>query len=1112
MTRYFGLFFVLSAVLLGQTFTGTITGRVSDPNEAAVPGAAVVLQNANTNETRRGTTNELGIYTFPQLLPGDYTLSATKEGFRGFVQNGIQLSTNQTAEINVRLTLGQISERIEISAAAPLIDTQTSNQSSTLETRLIQELPLLVRNPFGLVHSNAGVVALNPNLASSTGDQNTTRFSLNGGREDSAQVMIDGVPALAGDWGGLLATPGVDTVQEVQTLLNTYEAQYGKSGGGVVNVTTKGGGQQFHGSLFEYLANDNLDANSFWNNKFGRNKTESKRSQFGGSISGPIWNSKRLYGLFGYEGLRQSSPSSRLATVPTELERAGDFSRSFNANGSLQQIFDPTTTRLGANNKYLRDPFPGNRIPSNRFDPVALNIVKYMPMPNQPGQSITNTNNFYGAGSSRVVNNLYDVRIDWARSDRHSMWGRVTKKPQSSRPYQYWDSAAEPSQDQINPRYHVNLGNTFVVNPTMVVNVLLGGGRWNEQQRGKGYGFDYTSLGFPESLARQFDVPTPPQVGIGTLSIGYTRELAAIRNIFNAQVNVSKEHAAHSLKFGYSLEAALMNNLNANSAFFTFNNGFTLGPDADSKDPLTGSGMASLLLGAGSAGRAPKADRQATNDKYWALYFQDSWKVSRRLTFNYGLRYEVQLGRTERYNRLNYFDFDAKSPLAAASGLPWLRGGLTFLDANNRHVWDTPYDNIAPRVALAYRITDKFVARAGYGVFYLKNVNSGAATSSTGYTFDTPWATSLDGGRTPSAYLRNPFPNGLMPSPGAADGLLTAAGQGVSAYQKVRPTPYMQQYSLDLQYQLSNTAMFELGYSGSQGRKLSYGFAFQNNQLPDAELARGSALLSLVNNPFYGVITTGTLAGKTVQLGQLLRPFPQFTGVTTVDTPGASSNFNALTAKFTKRFSEGLTLLASYRFSKALDNASESISFGTGDRGRNFNNMSLDRSISVHDIPHSLAVTYLYELPLGKGRHFGGGMHPILDGIVGGWSVSGMFKMDSGFPLNFTAANNTNSFGGGQYPEHQRPQATQDCRSNPRTMVQYVGVLAAGAVHLRERSALGRGCPDRAQQQHGYGGDEEFPVAGEIAPADSAANYSTPSIETGLTPRKRIPAARTSGR
>ena len=671
--RYSGLLLLLSAgaVLLGQTSTGTITGRVSDPNEAAVPGADVVLRNANTNEIRRGKTNEPGIYTFPQLLPGDYTLSATKEGFRSFVQNGIQLSASQTAEINVRLVLGQVSEKIEITAAAALLDTQTSNQSSTLESKLIQELPLLVRNPFALVHSSAGVVSLNQNLINSTSEQNTTRFSLNGGRENSGQVMIDGVPALAGDWGGLLATPGVDTVQEVQVLRNTYEAQFGKSGGGVVNMTTKRGGNQFHGSLFEYLANDNLDANSFWNNKFGRSKTESKRSQFGGNVSGPIWNSKGLYGLFGYEGLRQSSPSSRLSTVPSELERAGDFSRSFNSNKSLQQIFDPETTRLDAvSKKYLRAPFAGNRIPSSRFDPVALNIVKYMPMPNQPGQAITNTNNFYGAGSSNVVNDKYDVRVDWTRNEKHSIWGRLTKATQMSRPFQYWDAAAENSQDQINPRYHVNLGNTFIVSPTMVINVLLGGGRWNEQQRSKGYGFDYKTLGFSDSLARQFDVPTPPEVSIGSMTMGYPRELGAIRNVFNAQVNVSKESAAHSLKFGYSLEAAMMNNKDAYSAYFTFNNGFTLGPDADSKDPLTGSGMASLLLGTGSAGRAPKSDRPATNDKYWALYVQDAWKVTRRLTLNYGLRYEVQVGRTERYNHLNYFDFNAANPLGAAAGLP----------------------------------------------------------------------------------------------------------------------------------------------------------------------------------------------------------------------------------------------------------------------------------------------------------------------------------------------------------------------------------------------------------------------------------------------------------
>ena len=1006
----------------GQSFTGNITGVVTDPNNAVIAGAQVTLTNMATGEVRSVASNEVGRYTFPQVSPATYNMKVTMSGFKEYQRASILLSVNQTLEINVALVIGELAEVVEVSADAPVLDTQTANQSVTLDSRAVQELPVNARNPFVLAHATAGVVAIRTGVSTATQDQNHNRFSMNGGRDETVLVLIDGVPASAGDWSGLIATPGVDSVSEAQIVRNTYEAQFGKTGGGVVNLTSKGGTQQFHGTLFEYHRNDNLDANAFFNNRFGRPKSELKRNQFGGNFGGPIWKSKKLYGFFGYEGLRQGSPNNRITTVPTSLERSGDFSQTLNANGTPAIIYDPLTTRPDPSRpgRFIRDAFPGNRIPTDRLDPVGLNVLKLLPLPNQPGEGPAKINNFVNNGTIQTNNDRYDIRIDWARSEKHTLFGRFTKSPQTSlRPSLYnGNDNAETDWQDYNPRWHLSIGNTFTLSPTLVVNVLLGGGNWTEKQISKGFGYDFTSeLGLPASIANQFDIETPFRFNLADYAtLGNTRHLVAARNIKNGQINVSKELGAHSLRAGWSLEYSQLNFTDANSGTFNFDRYFTFGPDPDLRTATAGNTIASLMLGTGASGNSPIAVRPATTQSYWAWYAQDAWKVNQRLTVNYGLRYEIQKGRTERYDRLNWFDFDAVNPLGQQAGLPNLKGGLRFL-GDEPYQWDAPLTNFAPRLGLAYKVTDKLVARAGYGIFYLGTVNVGPV-GTTGFSLTTPWVSTLDGGRTANNYLRNPYPTGLSQPTGAAQGLLTGVGLDITIFQRQRPTPYMQQYSFDLQYQLTNTALLEFGYVGNQGRKLSYGYdtGLNLNQIPDSALSLGAALREQVTNPFFGLVASGPLASRTVERRQLLRPYPQFLNVNFPDMPGASSSYNAFVAKLNKRFSAGLTLIASYQFSKALDNASENQGWEINDRYRNANNLSLERSISGHDMPHSMAVAYIYELPVGKNRKLGSNMHPVADAILGGWQVSGIVKMDSGLPLRFQAPQNDFSYSLWQYP------------------------------------------------------------------------------------------------
>ncbi|MEK7408230.1 MAG: carboxypeptidase regulatory-like domain-containing protein [Acidobacteriota bacterium] len=1009
----------LTGALMGQTFTGSVTGVVTDPAGAVVPGARVTLTNTLTQAARTTATNETGRYTFSQLLPSTYSLKVSAAGFKEHLRKGVALGTNESIDLGVELALGQLAEVVEVSETAPLLNTQTPTESVTLDSKAMAELPMKSRVPFVLVHSTPGVVAVRTGVTASIGDQDYNRFAMNGGRDESVLILIDGVQAQSIlDWGGLLASPGAESVSEVQVIRNTYEAQFGKSGGGVVNMTTKAGSREFHGALWEFLGNDNLDANDFFSNKFGRPKREFKRNEFGFNLGGPIWKKQGLYGFFGYEGLRQFSPVTRVTTVPTGPQREGNFSQTFNTDGSLAVIYDPLTTRPGPGGSgFIRDPFPGNTFLANRRDPVAAKVINLYPPANMAGVPLTSFNNYFESGTLKTVNDRYDARGDWAHNAKHTMFARITRAFQDSRAPYLGFGVASPTADSINPRYHLSVGNTFVLSPTLVANLLIGGGSWTEDHPTPGLGFDATSLGFSPDLVRQFDAQVIPGFVITDYSdLGNSSFNVRRRHVASVDASASKELASHSLRFGWSLDNAQQTEAVTNSAIFNFDRFFTSGPNPDARNIRAGNSLASLLLGAGSGGNAPRNIMPALTQTYWAWYAQDTWRVNRRLTFTYGLRYEVQTARTERFNRLNYFDYDAVSPIGAPPGRS-LKGGLVFAGSSARGVWDAPLTNLAPRLGLAFKLSDRLVARAGYGIFYLRAATTVSGTSSTqGFSTATPWLSTLDGGRTPYHLLRNPYPQGIAGAPGPSGGLLTQVGLNIAAFQREHPTPYMQQYSLDLQFQVSKNLLLELGYVGNQGRKLLYGYNFQRNQLPDAALALGSTLLDQVPNPFFGVIKSGPLAAAAVQRGQLLRPYPHFTDVHIINVSGASSTYNGGTAKVTKRFSDGLSIMAFYQFSRAIDNASEDQAWEVGDRARNFNNLALERSISAHDIPHDVAVNFVYELPVGKGKTLGGALHPIVERAIGGWQLAGIFKWQSGLPLMFSAPNNTFSFGGSQFP------------------------------------------------------------------------------------------------
>lgn len=1005
-------------VLFGQTFTANLTGIVTDPAGAAIPEAAIRLENTSTRERREVKTNPEGRFTFSQLLPGGYELQAEAVGFKTFVQRSINLIAGQSAAVNFEMQIGAVSQQVEVGALAVQVDTQTANQSVTMSRDMVLNLPTNLRSPFTMVHATAGITAPATGISQSVADQNQDRFGMNGGRSTTTGVMIDGVNASAGNsWNGLLISPAIDSVQEVQVIRNAYDAQFGRSGGGMVSIVTRGGSNEFHGTGFEFLRNSVLDANSWANNRGGVAKPQFQRSQFGGNLGGPIWASKRLFFFGGYEGLRQGSPSTSTVTVPTALERQGDFSQTFNSNGSLSVIYDPFSLQDNASGTgKVRLPFAGNRIPTNLLDPVGVQTVALYPEPTGPGDPFTHARNYVKGGKGTTTSDRSDIRIDWAAHEKYTMFWRLSKawRQDGRPPAGVWQSLTGTGPISGNPRYQVSLANTFLPSPTWVINVLGAFGSWTERQRSPTYGQDGTDIGLPASFVSQLDVPTIPQFTMGNYSnISHSRELNLISRVANIQVNATKELGAHSLRFGFTRDASISTGGGLFSADFTFSRGMTSGPVAQPNSTTSGNEIASLLLGTGAGGNVQKPALLAMTRLYYGWYFQDTWRISKRVTINPALRYEMHRPATERYNRYSNFHYDADNPLGQAVGMP-LKGGLVYLNDDNRFSWNPRYADFAPRFGMSVQITEKLVLRTGYGLFYPTQTGTGDAT---GFSATTPWTYSQGGDAiTPQDLLRDPYPRGLVPAVGSSNGLLTNVGLSVGGYQRDHPNGYMQNYSADFQLDLGKSTVVEFGYAGHQGRKLVYGVTLNDNQLPTDLLALGSQLDARVPNPFFGYITAGNLATATLPYHRLLRPFPQFDAVNrNGQTSGGSSSYNALLLKLSKQFSSGLMLISSYQWSKAIDNIAETEPSpgGAADGFRDSSNFRIERSLSAHDLPHSFVSAFVYELPIGRGRALGTDMNRFLNTIIGGWQTSGVLRLSSGLPVRLTAPSLISQYGFG---------------------------------------------------------------------------------------------------
>ena len=1004
-----------------QVTFASLTGLVTDPGGAVIPAADITLTNSDTGEERVTSTGAVGRFTMSQLKPGNYELAVETAGFKRFVQSNIRLQGSQDAEINASLELGDVTETVEVTAQAVMLDTQSANQTSNLNSEEITELPLNFRNPLLLVHANAGVTSSFQNAGRRSvqdrfNDQEMALFSMNGGREASNTITIDGVSNKggAGDWGANFGTPSVDAVLEMNISRNTYDAQYGRVGNGVVSIVTKGGSDQFHGNVFWFHRNDNLDANEWRRNRAGDAKPEFKRNQYGFNVSGPVWEQKKIFFQFGYEAMRQPAASSLNTTVPTELERQGDFSDSRNRNESLQEIYDTFTTRQNPDGDgFIRNPFPGNVIPASRQDPIARNLVGFIPNPNVAGVAVTNRLNFFKTAPFTLVQDKYNGRFDYAPTSKYSMFFRASRSLITNNQARFFNNAADRGFLNDQPFYSVSVNNTYVASPTMVINFNAGsgGGHRTANLISMSEGVGLEDLGYSSAYANQFENRDFGEYGISNyLTLGRTRFFGNVRRTHSGGVTVANERGNHSLKFGYNIEFQRQNFFDRRTQSMSFGRGPTTGPIAVDNSNVVGNSMASMLLGVGGGSARLSAD-PAKQNVYMGWYGQDTWRVTPKLTLVLGLRYELQYGRTERFNRQGYFDYGATSPLNDQVPGFQLNGGFRFSSPDDRNLNALPKKNFAPRFGLSYKLTDKLVLRTGYGLSYSQAIVDDGINAMPGFDRATPWVLNPEG-PVPVNLMSNAFPNGLSQPTGSADGLLTQAGLNISAFRHDNPSPYLQSYSLDLQYEIGQGMIFDIGYTGNTGRRYSWGSGRNFNQVPSQHLSEGQALNNRVPNPFFGVLTAGPNTGATTPRHRLLRLFPHFNSVGTLRSEkGASTRFDALYVKFTQRFSKGLTVLSSYQWSKTQDNASEDQGWFIGDGLRDTFDPSADYSISAHDIPHDFVTNLIWEIPVGRDRAVGGSMSKALDMVVGGWQIAGTMRFGSGVPINVKAPNTLGALG-----------------------------------------------------------------------------------------------------
>jgi hypothetical protein len=988
---------------VAQEFRATVRGQVLDSSKGALPGATVTVTNTSTNETTTATTNAEGAYTIPFLRPGNYSLTVELAGFQKYTRSDMRLEVGQVANINVELGVG-LTENVNVSADAPLLTTSNADRGTVIDSARIAEIPLQSRSPMALVPLVAGVNYNAQAIYLRPFDNGAlAAWSMNGGQSSNNEFLLDGAPNNANQGGNNIAyVPPAAAVQEMKISTNSYDAQYGRTAGGVVNVSLKSGTNSFHGEVYDFMRRKALAANSFILNTTSRPKTDQYIDQYGGSVDGPIFKNKTFF-LFTGEKYREGTPAPLVSTTPTAAMRNGDFSGVVDAQGRQVVIYDPATGRADANGNWIRDPFPGNRIPADRINPTARLIMQYWPEPN--GST---------AGVAPWQQNLLwpehfnkDLFWNWVGKVDHNFnannraffrWGENERNEIGNRGNAIRSGPGQAGQLPLWRANRALVGDWVRIFGAGTVFNLRASYTYFLEWSYSDYAIGFDSREFwPASLvdqmpAREIGGLFPRITGsdFATLSRGSNPN----RNrIYAVQPNVSLTRGAHNIRSGLDIRSTNVFNENSDDSggFLNFNRDFTEST-LNINNPLQGHSFASFLLGAPANGSVNVNPRPHYQWFFMAPWIQDDWRVNNKLTLNLGFRWDINGSVTEEDNMLNYaFDPSIVNPVSARVGQQVL-GGIRFAGVNGApdRPWKLDKDNWQARVGMAYSLNDKTVLRAGYGKYYLNPTSQG---NNAGFALNTQLIESTDGGRTPTYRLSNPWPNGIETPPGSSLGPETFLGRSPNFSNPDFVVPNVHQFSVGIQRELPWRVSLDMTYAGSRSYDLEGGFNAFNE--PSAAFQRqcdvtqgGSRTLcdELVNNPFFGVAGfegTNRFTDRTISRFELNRPFPAFAGITQNQNNIGKLTYDSLQFVANKRWTGGVTINASYTYVPRWNEVGGYVDAVSG---------LLNDTVYFSHRPHRITGSGVWELPWYRNEK------SILGYLLGGWSVAPAMVYQSGQP------------------------------------------------------------------------------------------------------------------
>lgn len=1057
LTILFALFLALiPALVLGQaSFEAQVRGVVHDATGSVIIGAKVTITDVATNISSAATTDGRGYYIFNGLHPGTYNLKGEMAGFRAEEMQNVDLAVSQRTNIDLTLNVAGLEQQMTIVEAAPTLETGGSAIGTTVAGQYTRDMPLYGRSYFGLVFLSGGITE---SAGSGMRDNypSGTDFVSNGQRNSTAEVRFDGAPISAPEQGeggnsNVYYTPSVEVIQEFKVENNSFSAEYGNNGGTVINIMMKQGGNQLHGSGWYFGQRDAFDANDFYSNAYGVAKPPHVHDQYGGSISGPIRKNKTFF-LFDFEKQRDIGSGQVLATFPTDLQRAGDFSqtKTFDENGNIAPvtIYNPFAVDADGN----RQPFPNNKIPANMIDSVAKNFLNWVPQSNVQGD-VLGQNNYQKNVRYTFSQYQFDARVDHQFNDNNHLGLRYSRlhniAPTSATfiedSYVYKSDVHNAVAD-----YNWTISPRILYTGRLALDLAIAPGITSYP--------NLTKAGFPSYMINNGLARMPTMDFDSTYTNLFDQccvDTNFAHTLYTYSSALSWVKGSHSIKFGGEQRVFF-------NSFWQPDNPtgiFTFGPDvtnaqAGNGEVTQGDSFASLLLGWGTSGELRIKPPVADKSKETGFYVQDDWKVTSKLTLNIGLRYEWSTPYTERYNRSTFADFTDSAGITVP-GLGDIRGKTLFPIAGRRTL---PIDrnNFAPRLGLAYSWDSKTVIRAGAGVYYGANMQTNFQYTGPAYFKNAVSYFTKDNYLTQYATLENPFPTGIPAPQGNKYGSLAMWGfdNGGDLSYELNKSAEIYQWSGGVQRLLPGDFVVAVDYSANRSTHLPWGsFAAgtrNKNYIPSDVRVNYTThqLNSLVPNPFQSLFVgpnaifnepDSRYNDAAIPLVNLLRPYPQFDGsFSGLPLQAALSRYDSMQVRFEKRTGRYFTIQGSYTLARATDNSSSGangwIGWLTNGGPQELDRLSNEYTISANNATHRLAAAFTANIPIGRGLLLGGNMNRAVDAVIGGWSASSNITLQTGQPVHVQMSRARLSGG------RQRPNLT--CKT-PGTGVSFKDAAAA---------------------------------------------------------------------